>query len=330
MSAVLAPQGLVPTRHPSGTIRVENLVDGILSGYTSNIFTGTPVKRFTDGTLNVCGTGADTCLGVFQGCEFSASGKRFVLPYFPAGQTYDAGSMIAKFTADSDIIFEAQADGPVAQIKLGEAINLANTTQGSVYTGFSSQALSATTTGATPGTFVVFGLAQYGDNAWGDAFTKLLVKIGTGQPPVAFAASAEGQAAKAAADEAAKAQEIANKRAEDDAKVAAERKAADAKLAADRRLEDARLTLERNIADEAAAVAQPLDAAAYARVVARRKEQDHALAESRAAEDALVKAMVPADPAAYPKLLEERKADDEQLAAARLATDQAAAAYRPV
>ena len=186
MSAVLAPQGLVPTRHPSGVIRVENLVDGILSTYATSLFTGTPIARGTNGKLEAVAAAAGApCIGVFQGCEFSAAGKRFVLPYWPAGQAYDAGSMIAKYTMDREIIYEGQADGPVAATALGEGIDLANASQGSVYTGFSTQALESTVVGATAASFQIIGLAPYDDNAWGDAFTKLLVRISTYQGQVA-------------------------------------------------------------------------------------------------------------------------------------------------
>jgi hypothetical protein len=185
MSTTLAPQGLVPTSHPSGIIRVDNLVDGILSSFGTSIFTGTPIKRDTNGTIIPCASGVDVCIGVFQGCEFSSATKRFVVPYWPAGQTYDAGSMIAKYTSDKEITYEGQASGPVAQVSMGEGINLLNASQGSVFTGFSTQALNATVTGSTLATFQITGLAPYDDNAWGDAFTKLRVRISNYQGQVA-------------------------------------------------------------------------------------------------------------------------------------------------
>jgi len=185
MSATLAPQGLVPFRHPSGTIRVESLNDGILSGFGTAMFTGTPVKRDTNGTIIPCATGADNCIGVFQGVQFSSSTKRFVLPFWPAGQTYDAGSLIVQFTMDKEIIYAAQAGGPVALTATGEGINLLNASQGSTFTGFSTQALNSTTTGATAATFQIVGLEGSADNAWGDAFTRLLVRIATYQGQVA-------------------------------------------------------------------------------------------------------------------------------------------------
>ena len=186
MSTVSAPFGLRPVAHPSGTIRQETLVNGIASAYASAIYTGTPIKRGTDGTLNVCTTGADVCIGVFQGCEFSSAGKFFVLPYWPAAQTYDSdGLMEAYYTSDKEIIYEGQADGAVPQSELGESINLANTTQGSTYTGLSTQALTATTTGASAGTFQIVGLAPYPGNAWNDAYTILRVKISSYQGVIA-------------------------------------------------------------------------------------------------------------------------------------------------
>jgi hypothetical protein len=185
MSATLAPQGLVPARHLSGVIRVENQVDGILSGYATSLFTGTPVGRGTNGTIEFTTGVAGACIGVFQGCEFSAATKRFVLPYFPAGQTYDAGTMIAKYTFGRDIVYEGQSIGPVPATAVGEAININGaSTSGSTFTGFSTQALGAPT-GATAGTFIIHGLAQYDDNAWGDAFTKVLVRIASDQVAVA-------------------------------------------------------------------------------------------------------------------------------------------------
>lgn len=192
MSSTSAPFGLRPVYHPSGVIRQEQLLSGIVSGYGTAIYTGTPVKFDTNGTLIPCSTGADVCIGVFQGCEFSASGKYFVLPYWPAAQTYDtpAGNgqvnpMWAFYTSDPQIIYEGQADGSIAQTANGESINLANTSQGSTYTGQSTQALNHTTTGSSAGTFQVVNVAPYEDNTWGDTYTIVRVKISSYQGPVA-------------------------------------------------------------------------------------------------------------------------------------------------
>lgn len=187
MSATLNAYGLRPVYHPSGIIRQVELLSGIASGYATNLFTGTPVKYETaGGTLVAVTTGADVCIGVFQGCEFASAGRYFVSPYWPASQTYDStGPMRVYYTQDKEIVYEAQANGPVAMSANWESINLANTSQGSTLTGLSSQALTSTTTGATAGTFQVIGLALYDDNSWGDAFTQVRVKISSYQGVIA-------------------------------------------------------------------------------------------------------------------------------------------------
>lgn len=192
MSATASPFGLRPVSHPSGTIRQNQQPKGIASGYATSLYNGTPIKRTTDGTLIATATGADTTIGVFNGCQFSASGKYFVLPYWPASQTYDSnGPMIAYFTDDPDVTYEAQADGAMNSTTIGEGINLANASQGSTYTGQSTQALNHTTTGATAATFRVEGLAPYPGNAWADedavlgAFPIIRVKISTYQGQIA-------------------------------------------------------------------------------------------------------------------------------------------------
>lgn len=185
MTATATPQGLQPISHPSGSLRIDQQIDGVASAYGTSIFSGTPIKRHTDGTLIVTTTGADSTIGSFAGCEFTSSSRRFVLPYWPAAQTYDTGSCIVYFSSDAGIIYEGQANGAVVATKNGESINLANSSQGSTYTGYSTQALTATTTGASAGTFQVIGLALYDDNAWGDAYTKIRVKISTYQAVVA-------------------------------------------------------------------------------------------------------------------------------------------------
>lgn len=189
MTAVAAPFGVEPAYHPSGVIRQEVLVNGIASGYNTNLFTNTPVKFTTTGTLVACTTGADVCVGVFKGCQFSSAGRFFVTPYWPANQTYDSdGFMEAYFTQDPNIIYIAQCDGSVAQSALWESINLVDASTGSTFTGYSTQRLNHTTTGATAGTFQVVGLedtGRYGPNQWGDAFTIVKVKISSYQGVIA-------------------------------------------------------------------------------------------------------------------------------------------------
>jgi hypothetical protein len=187
MTTTSAPFGLNPVYHPSGTIRQDVLNNGVASTYGTALYTGTPVKRASDGTLVAVGTGADVAIGIFQGCEYTdASGRFIVSPYWPASATYaDDGLMQAYFTSDPGIIYEAQANGAVTLTENGASINLADASQGSTYTGRSTQSLDATTTGASAGTFQVVNLAPYTNNSWGDAYTIVQVKISSYQGPVA-------------------------------------------------------------------------------------------------------------------------------------------------
>jgi hypothetical protein len=180
MTTTAAPFGLRPVYHPSGVIRQTEYLNGVASGYASNIFTGSPVKYTTDGTLILTPAGASDTVGTFAGCEFSSATRYFVLPYWPASQTYDsAGPARFYINDDKNIIYEGQANGSVAQTANREGINLVGAVSGSTYTGQSTQALNATTTGATAATFIVTDVAPYEGNVWGDAFTIVRVAIAT-------------------------------------------------------------------------------------------------------------------------------------------------------
>lgn len=189
MSTVSAPFGLRPVSHPSGVIRQTVLVNGIASGYATALYSGTPIKPTTDGTLIATATGADNTIGVFQGVEYTdAASLRFIVsPYWPAAATYVTtdGKMEVYFTSDKEITYEIQADGTIAQTANYETANLVDASAGSIYTGQSSQRLNHTTTGASAGTFQIVNVAPYPDNAWGDTFTIVRVKISTYSVPVA-------------------------------------------------------------------------------------------------------------------------------------------------
>jgi len=181
-----SPQGVYPVYHPSGDIRQAQLKDGIASTYGTALYTGTPIKMTTDGTFIACGTGAEVIGGVFMGCQFTqADGMRRVQPYWLAGQTYVPGSMILFYQPiDNQGVFEGETAATVAATVVGEGINLQNTSQGSAYTGQSTQALSAVT-GATLAMFRIIGLADYPDNNWGDPYVRLRLMVSNPQGQVA-------------------------------------------------------------------------------------------------------------------------------------------------
>ena len=182
MSSSNAPFGLRPSFHPSGLDRAVAVADGILSGYTSSILKGQPVKLDTTGVIQAAGI-SDAFLGAFAGVEWTdITGRRRVSNYWPATTTYIVGSCIAYFYNDPAIVYDIQADGTLQQTALGAQADFTNITNGSTTTGLSQCTLNATVVaaGATAQMKIV-NLTPGVDNAWGDAFTVVQVQVNKSQ-----------------------------------------------------------------------------------------------------------------------------------------------------
>lgn len=198
MSATLAPFGLRPAFHPSGLDRAQGLSNGIASGYASNILKGQPVQYGTTanggttGTI-VIATTSGPIAGAFAGVEWTdVTGRRRVSNYWPANTAVQAGSVVAYFYSDMNIVYEIQADGTMAQTTIGNEYPFSNITAGSATTGLSQCTLNA---GGAVGNNVqgqlrVVDIAPYVDNAFGDAFTIVRVVISQSQFFGAFTAIA--------------------------------------------------------------------------------------------------------------------------------------------
>jgi hypothetical protein len=178
MSSTNAPFGLRPAFHPSGLDRAQALAGGIVSGYGSAILKGQPVKYVTGGVIQPAAAD-EAFIGAFAGVEFTdTTGRRRVSNNWPASTAYIAGSCIAYFYADQNIVYEIQADGSLAQTSLGDEANLSNVTAGSTTTGLSQCTLSTTLVGAgNSAQCRIIDIAPYTDNDWGDAFTIVRVNI---------------------------------------------------------------------------------------------------------------------------------------------------------
>jgi hypothetical protein len=172
MSSTNAPFGMRPAFHPSGLDRASALADGILSTYSTDILKGQPVKMATGGVIQVAAAG-DAFLGCFSGVEWTdTTGRRRVSNNWPANTAYQAGSCIAYFYNDPNIVYEIQAAGSLAQTSIGDEADLSNTTAGSTTTGLSACTLSTTLAGAGGSAQMrIINLAPYPDNAWGDSYT---------------------------------------------------------------------------------------------------------------------------------------------------------------
>lgn len=174
MSATSAPFGFRPSYNPIGLDRAKRYT--IASAYGTAIFKGQPVILNTNGTITA-GTAAADLLGVFAGCEYTdATGKRNVSPNWPAGQV--ATDIWAWVYDDPNDVYEVQADGSIAATAIGDQADVSNVSSGSTSTGLSAATLSATLAGAgVQAQFRIIEIAPYVDNAAGDAFTIVRVKI---------------------------------------------------------------------------------------------------------------------------------------------------------
>jgi hypothetical protein len=184
MSATSAPFGLRPAFHPSGLDRAQALAGGIVSGYSTDILKGAPIRyNSTAGTsvaagtiTNAAATGVWT--GAFAGVEWTdTTGRRRVSNYWPASTAYVTGSCVAYFYNDQNIVYEIQTDATIAQTSLGGEYNFSagtgfTVTSGSNTTGLSSTALGVSTAAANgaQAQMRVVDIAPYVDNNWGDAY----------------------------------------------------------------------------------------------------------------------------------------------------------------
>lgn len=192
MATTAAPYGFKPVNliggQPYAGSTREFLIDP--AGYSTNIFNGSIVyvngsgyiniatTDGSDGTTNAfpAGTTLTGAVGIFVGCQYTnAQGQRIWSQYYPSGVTGDVRAYVVD---DPDVVLQVQANGAVAQAKLGENVILAavqSTSTGSTTTGNSSTAVSATSKTATA-PFRIVGFVS----TPGDAYTDILVKWNVG------------------------------------------------------------------------------------------------------------------------------------------------------
>ena len=196
MSATSAPFGLRPAFHPSGLDRAQALAGGITSGYATQILKGQPVAYSASAGVIVPVTANSTNAawsGAFAGVQWTdTTGRARVSNYWPANTAYTAGTCVAYFYNDNNIVYEIQADGAMAQTTIGNEYLFTNVTAGSSTTGLSQATLGASTAvgNATQGQMRVVDLAPYVDNAWGDSYTIVRVVNSNSQMFGAFTAFA--------------------------------------------------------------------------------------------------------------------------------------------
>jgi len=179
MASTAAPYGLIPTKNRSGvSFQQEVLTDGVLSTYGTTIYSYQLVKMATGGVLQAAAAG-DAAIGVFLGVEYTATnGTRVTSNVWIASSAYTAGTCKAYYTSDPFIIYQIQCDGSLAQTSIGDMADITNATAGNALTGYSATTISATLVGAgNSAQLQILELAPLANNAWGDAFTDVLVRI---------------------------------------------------------------------------------------------------------------------------------------------------------
>jgi hypothetical protein len=188
MSATYAPFGLKPVYHPSGLVRSLNFTGAYDTAAV--FYSGTPVsldEATTAGTATlVVASNTPTAnmrlAGVFGGVEYTdASGRRTVSKWFgPALGT--ATDVVMWIFMDPEIVYEIQANGSLTNIVVGQEFNFTAVSSGQIIgnggLGTSTAALSTTAVATgTQAQMQVVNLGRGIDNAWGDAYTVVQVKL---------------------------------------------------------------------------------------------------------------------------------------------------------
>lgn len=187
MATTASPYGLRPVNRVDGMPYAGATQEFLINpaGYAANIFNGSIVAIDTNGYITLVTTNGDNStpfpagtIGVFVGCQYvNAQGQVINSQYYPSGTT---GVVKAYVVTDPRVVFQAQADGSVAQAGLGANIYLAevqSTSTGSTRSGNSDVALDASTIATTSGfAFRIVGFAS----TPGDAYTDVLVIFNPG------------------------------------------------------------------------------------------------------------------------------------------------------
>lgn len=174
MSTTSQPFGLRPAFSPSGVVRPTAY--SIATGYPANILQNQPVKIGTNGTIEAAAIG-DRFIGTFQGVEFTDSdGRRRVSNKWTASTA--ATDIVAYVTLDPTIVYEIQANGPIAVTDIGKQANYTTITAGSTVTGLSALMLdTASLTDSGNEALRIIGIATGPDNVAGDNFTIVEVQV---------------------------------------------------------------------------------------------------------------------------------------------------------
>lgn len=164
----------------SGSVRQNELLGGIQTGFATSIFTGDPIA-VVGGFIVRATAASQNVAGIFKGVKYiNSAGEAKISAFWPAS-TAATKIEAAYEPVDDDVVFEVLADGIVPQTALGQYANFAFGT-GSTLSGQSAAVLSvATINAASTGLAmrivgIINQIETNGDNnVWGSATTRVLV-----------------------------------------------------------------------------------------------------------------------------------------------------------
>ena len=128
--------------------------DGLTTGTTSKIWTGTPVIPLDTGLIDIVGAvagGTVPLLGVFMGCKYIATdGTPTWSPYWPGYAAIKASTEATAYVADNpDALFVINANAALPDNDLFINCNFATATTGTDTTGYSLAELDPSTRNTT-------------------------------------------------------------------------------------------------------------------------------------------------------------------------------------
>ena len=128
--------------------------DGLTTGTTSKIWTGTPVIPKDTGLIDIVGAvagGTVPLLGVFMGCKYIATdGTPTWSPYWPGYAAIKPSTEATAFVADNpDALFVINANAALPDNDLFINCNFATATTGTDSTGYSLAELDPSTRNTT-------------------------------------------------------------------------------------------------------------------------------------------------------------------------------------
>ena len=186
MSTTSAPRGLKPIGLLGGMPFAGSTMEiSIDSGYATAIFNG-DVVGYADVT-NGTGTAGTLVrepvanevnpIGVFLGCSYTDpnTGQPTHRQYYPGGIA--ATDIKAVVSVNPMTLYEVQADGALAQAKLGQTIDLAQTASGNTTTGNSGIQADASTAAITGKCWRIVDFVDRPGSTINDAYTDIIVMM---------------------------------------------------------------------------------------------------------------------------------------------------------